>query len=69
MNWLRKALMIALAAGVGFVISVPLAGAETATQGKNQCYHYSWEPQTACSTCADTCLGGGYKCCTILVDP
>lgn len=34
---------------------------------KQQCYHYSWESATTCSTCSNTCLGGNYKCCTISV--
>jgi len=33
---------------------------------KQQCYHYSWESVTTCSTCSNTCLGGNYKCCTIV---
>jgi hypothetical protein len=35
--------------------------------GKQQCYHYTWENPSACSTCSNSCLGSGYVCCTIQV--
>ena len=41
--------------------------AEPEPAGKQQCYHYTWEDPSACSTCSNSCLGTGYKCCSIVV--
>jgi hypothetical protein len=38
-----------------------------AVAGTQQCYHRFNEPADGCSMCANTCLGDGYVCCTIVV--
>lgn len=32
-----------------------------------QCYREVFEPEGTCSTCANVCMGGMYKCCRIIV--
>jgi hypothetical protein len=37
-------------------------------EGKQQCYYRAGiDPENACTGCADSCLGAGYRCCTIIV--
>lgn len=65
-------MLAALAMFAGASMSPNAASANTELEvigeegaAKQQCYHYSWESSTTCSTCSNTCLGGNYKCCTI----
>ncbi|HEU0013078.1 MAG TPA: hypothetical protein VFQ45_05315 [Longimicrobium sp.] len=49
-----------------------LAGAAASSSGTlqaadQQCYRNLWEPEGTCSTCSNTCLGGPYKCCRIII--
>jgi hypothetical protein len=38
--------------------------------GNQQCYYRPGiDADNSCSTCGDTCLGAGYRCCTIIADP
>ena len=73
---MKKRTYFMLAALAGFIGASMAPGSAMAYEeeeigdgaaGKQQCYHYSWESVTTCSSCGDTCLGGNYKCCTIIV--
>lgn len=41
--------------------------ADLRAEGTQQCWRQVYEPQGACSACAQTCMGAGYVCCTITV--
>ncbi len=55
-------------------LAAVLAGLATSsasdlTAADRQCYREIWEPEGTCSTCGNTCLGGMYKCCRIIIVP
>lgn len=74
---MKKRTYFMLAALAGFVGASMNPGSAVANEqleregdaaaGSRQCYHYSWESPSACSTCSNSCLGGGYVCCSIIV--
>ena len=53
---------VALAAGAQWVTG-------QVQQGKNQCWREPDDSPYACSVCGQSCLGTGYRCCTVLADP
>ena len=60
----KAAVVIALFSGV------LLGGRATgySQESNQQCYYDpDVDPPTACSTCSNTCLGTGYKCCQIVI--
>lgn len=64
-SWKVSFLAAALVgAAIGTTKSLNAAEEE---QGPNQCYHKVGEPNGTCSVCANTCLGSGYLCCTIVI--
>jgi len=41
---------------------------EPAMAGDQQCFRNKSDPLTACTICSGTCMGDGYRCCTIVPD-
>lgn len=62
----KRAIAALVAAAAG-----GLLGGATAGLGNGpaqQCYYRPLlDPPTACTGCADTCMGEGYRCCSITV--
>lgn len=62
----RIHLLVILAAFAGAAAS---AISPAAASGNRQCYYRpAIDPEYSCNTCSNTCLGAGYRCCSIVPD-
>jgi hypothetical protein len=60
----RRLVAAVVAAGM---LAVPARNGFTQVPRLQQCYHIKEvEPDGACSICANTCMGTGWKCCFII---
>ena len=51
------------------IVTIPAAAsvrAATTPALSYQCWHKITDPATSCTSCHDSCLGSGYKCCNII---
>jgi hypothetical protein len=54
-------------AAVLAVTAATVPSGSGSTQSIQQCYHrVILDPDGACTTCSNACLGEGYKCCIIV---
>lgn len=68
MTTTRKALAVA-ALLFGGLIGNATSGYSVAAAGNQQCYYRAGiDVENSCNTCSSTCLGDGYRCCTIIAD-
>jgi len=56
--------VLALGLVAAFSGMVPKA----AYAGDQQCYYGLTDPVNSCAACMKTCLGAGYRCCTVVAD-
>lgn len=64
---IRKAFTIG-AVLLGAMLGNASIGFSVDAEGKQQCYYrVGIDPENSCTGCADSCLGTGYRCCTIIV--
>ena len=63
----RKAFTVG-AVLLGAMLGSTSVGFSVIAEGNQQCYYRpAIDPENSCTGCADTCLGAGYRCCTIIV--
>ncbi len=61
----NRHLLLGLVALLGIGVS---SLSPAAAAGTRQCYYRAGiDPPTACTGCANSCLGAGYLCCDIVV--
>lgn len=64
-----RSIAVALALVAGGILGGATGMMASMDSGSQQCYYrVGVDPENSCSTCSDSCLGDGYKCCTITVE-
>ena len=62
---MRKSFLAAAVAGAA--LACVLGARPVSTQAIQQCYYRAKiDPVDSCTICANTCLGGGARCCIIV---
>ncbi len=64
----RHTLLFGSAIALGALVGTTSNGISNLSASQQCYYTVGVDPPTACTTCSNSCLGAGYKCCTINVE-